>query len=367
MNCALIAAAGKGRRMGIDENKIFLSIDGTPIIKQTVDAFLKNKNIDAVAVICSQDDKQRLQEILGSEITLIQGGATRGESVFNGLAWAKGRFDKVLIHDGARPFINQQTIDNVITNISIGVGAVAGIKAIDTIKQCSEDGFVKNTPERQTLWQAQTPQGFITSEIFQAYKASGFDLTDDAAVFEQVGGKIKMVLSNPKNKKITTKEDLPKMYLSGIGYDVHQLVEGRKLILGGEEIPHNLGLLGHSDADVLLHAICDALLSAIGEGDIGKHFPDSDPKYKGISSLLLLKEVASLLNKKGFKVVNVGAVVAAQKPKLAPYIKKMNENIAQALNIDASRVNVAATTTEHLGFEGEEKGISARAIVSVVG
>ena len=157
------------------------------------------------------------------------------------------------------------------------------------------------------------------------------------------------------------------MYLSGIGYDVHQLVEGRKLILGGEEIPHTLGLLGHSDADVLLHAICDALLAAASLGDIGKHFPDTNPKYKGISSLILLKEVGKLLEGKGFKVVNVSAIVAAQKPKLAPYIAKMNQNIASVLNIDCARVNVAATTTEHLGFEGEEKGISARAIVSVVG
>ena len=308
-----------------------------------------------------------MQAILSDSVTLILGGATRGESVFNGLTWAKGKFEKVLIHDGARPFIDQETIDNVIANISSGVGAVAGIKAIDTIKQCSQEGIVESTPNRQILWQAQTPQGFILDEIFDAYQSMGFDLTDDAAVFEQTGGKIKMVLSTPKNKKITTKEDRPKMHLSGIGYDVHQLVDGRKLILGGEEIPHTLGLLGHSDADVLLHAICDALLSAVGEGDIGKHFPDTDEKYKGISSLVLLKEVADLVSKKGFKVVNVGAIVAAQKPKLAPFISKMNQNIAQALNIDVSRVNVAATTTEHLGFEGEEKGISARAIVSVVG
>lgn len=367
MICALIAAAGQGKRMGAGENKIFLPINAKPIIVATCEAFLKNKNIDAVAVICSQNDKSRLSKMLGEKVTLIVGGKTRGESVFNGLAWAKGKFDKVLIHDGARPFIEQETIDNVIASISDNIGAVAGIKAIDTIKQCSCDAFVESTPNRETLWQAQTPQGFITDQIFNAYQKAGFDLTDDAAVFEKCGGKIKMVLSSPKNKKITTKEDLPKMYLSGIGYDVHQLVEGRKLILGGEEIPHTLGLLGHSDADVLLHSICDALLSAIGEGDIGKHFPDTDPKYKGISSLLLLKEVGALVNKKGFTVVNVGAIIAAQKPKLAPYIQKMNQNIAEVLNIDVLRVNVAATTTEHLGFEGEEKGISARAIVSVVG
>lgn len=367
MICALIAAAGQGKRMGAGENKVFLQIDAKPIIVATCEAFLKNKNIDAVAVICSAGDKERMQKMLGENIVLIEGGATRGESVFNGLAWAKGKFDKVLIHDGARPFIEQETIDTVIENVQSGVGVVAGIKAIDTIKQCSPEGFVQSTPNRETLWQAQTPQGFITEEIFDAYKTSGFELTDDAAVFESVGGKIRMVLSSPKNKKITTREDLPKMFLNGIGYDVHQLVEGRKLILGGEEIPHTLGLLGHSDADVLLHAICDALLSAIGEGDIGKHFPDSDAKYKGISSLLLLKEVADLVDKKGFKIVNVGAIIAAQKPKLAPYIQKMNQNIADVLKIDVARVNVAATTTEHLGFEGEEKGISARAIVSVVG
>lgn len=367
MTCAIIAAAGQGRRMGAGKNKVFLQVDAKPIIVATCEAFLKNKNIDAVAVVCSAEDKQAMKELLGKKVTLIQGGATRGESVFNGLTWAKDKFDKVLIHDGARPFIEQETIDLVIASIAKGVGAVAGVKAIDTIKQCSPDGFVESTPNRENLWQAQTPQGFITDEIFDAYKIAGFELTDDAAVFEKCGGKIKMVLSSLKNKKITTHEDLPKMFLSGIGYDVHQLVEGRKLILGGEEIPHTLGLLGHSDADVLLHAICDALLCAIGDGDIGKHFPDSDPKFKGISSMILLKEVAALVNKKGFKVVSVGAIIAAQKPKLAPYIQKMNENIASVLEIEVSRVNVAATTTEHLGFEGEEKGISARAIVNVVG
>ena len=364
---ALIAAAGSGRRMGACENKIFLSVNGKPIIKQTVDKFLQNKNVDAVALVCAQNDKEHLYSILGDSVEYVLGGATRGESVFNGLKAIAEKADKVLIHDGARPFVDDKTIDAVIESISSGIGAVAGIKAVDTIKQCTKDGFVIATPSRESLWQAQTPQGFICSEIFNAYKQAGFELTDDAAVFEEAGGKIKMVLASAKNKKITTKEDLQKMYLSGIGFDVHQLVEGRKLILGGVEIPHTLGLLGHSDADVLLHAICDALLAAAGQGDIGKHFPDTDPKYKGISSLILLKEVYALLTEKGFKVVNVSAIVAAQRPKLAPYISQMNKNIAEVLELDPARVNVAATTTEHLGFEGEEKGISARAVVSVVG
>lgn len=366
MICALIAAAGKGTRMGGAENKIFLSVSGKPIIKKTVEAFLSHPRIDAVCIVCAECDREKIAQIIGKtekEIFFASGGATRGESVLAGLKAAEGRFDKVLIHDAARPFIDEGTVDRVIDAIACGIGAVAGEKAIDTIKLCSADGTVEQTPERANVWHAQTPQGFMLDEILSAYRTAGTAFTDDAAVFAAAGGRVKMVEGSRGNKKVTTPEDLEKMFCVGCGLDVHRLCENRKLIIGGVEIPFEQGLLGHSDADVLLHAVCDALLSAAALGDIGKHFPDSDEKYKGISSMLLLKKVAELIGEAGFTCVNVSAVIAAQRPKMAPYIEQMNKNIADVLGIDACRVNVAATTTELLGFEGRGEGISARATV----
>lgn len=368
MVLALIAAAGSGSRTGLEENKIFFPLeDGQTIIEKTVNAFLNATNIDEVCIITRQEDLFRLKELFGDSVTYCLGGKTRGESVLNGLIQNKGRFNKVLVHDGARPFITEEIINNVIDGISEKMGAVAGVKVTDTIKVTDKNLKIVSTPERETLWAAQTPQGFNFDELLYAYNKAGTVLTDDAAVFEQAGMHVKMVEGGYFNKKITTKEDvkMPQVFLNGIGFDVHQLVENRPLILGGVQIPHVKGLLGHSDADVLIHAIMDALLGATGLGDIGKHFPDTDEKYKGISSMKLFEHVINLLNENGYQVVNISAVVMAQKPKLSPYIQTMNENIAKCAKIHINRVNVAATTTEKLGFVGREEGISAQAIVTV--
>lgn len=365
MICALIAAAGAGTRTGLKENKIFFKPDNESIIEKTVKCFLNHKRIDGVYIICSENDRTRLKSIFGDTVNYVKGGKTRGESVFNGLKAIEDVFDIVLIHDGARPFVTEDIIDRVIDNIKSGQGSIAGVKVTDTIKETDENCLVASTPERTKLWAAQTPQGFLTKELLLAYEKAGTNMTDDGAVYEFAGNKVKMVNGAFSNKKITTGEDvkMEKVYLSGIGYDVHQLVENRPLIIGGVNIPYHRGLKGHSDADVLLHAIMDALLGAAGLGDIGKHFPDTDEKYKDIDSMLLFKHVMGLLEEKGFSVVNISAVVIAQKPKLKPYIEEMNKNIAQTAKLDLSRVNVAATTTEKLGFEGREEGISAQATV----
>ena len=368
MICALIAAAGSGTRTGLKENKIFFSPDGETVIEKTVNCFLKHNRIDGVCIICSKNDKARLESIFGKKVNYVEGGKTRGESVFNGLKAIEEQFDTVLVHDGARPFITEDIINRVIDNIKSGQGAIAGVKVTDTIKETDENLLVTATPLRSKLWAAQTPQGFLTKELVSAYEKAGTEMTDDGAVYEFAGNKVKMVEGAYSNKKITTREDvkMEKIYLSGIGYDVHQLIENRPLIIGGVNIPYDRGLKGHSDADVLLHAIMDALLGAAGLGDIGRHFPDTDEKYKGIDSKLLFKHVIGLLEEKGFSVVNISAIVIAQKPKLKPYIEEMNKNIAEIAKIELSRVNVAATTTEKLGFEGREEGISAQATVMLV-
>ena len=372
MILALIAAAGTGSRACLKENKIFLTLeDGQTVIEKTVNTFLKVKRVAKVCVVYAEKDLDRLKAMFGEKVLYSLGGKTRGESVLNGLRQFDGQFSKVLVHDGARPYVTEEIIDRVIDNIEQGMGVIAGTKVTDTIKVTetenadSGQAIIQSTPERDRLWAAQTPQGFNYDELLRAYEEAGTDLTDDGAVFEKAGNKTKMVEGGYFNKKITTKEDVvfPKVFLSGIGFDVHKLAENRKLILGGVNIPYEKGLLGHSDADVLLHAIMDALLGAAGMGDIGKHFPDTDEKYKDIDSMLLFKHVVGLLKDNGFEIINISAVLMAQKPKLNPYIDEMNKNIALNAELDISRVNVAATTTERLGFVGREEGIGAQATV----
>lgn len=366
MILALIAAAGTGSRTCLKENKIFFTLeDGKTVIEKTVNAFLNTKRIDKVCIVCAKNDLERLQTIFGDKVLYSLGGKTRGESVLKGLQQFNGQFTKVLVHDGARPYVTEDIINRVIDNIENGMGVIAGVKVTDTIKETNGDKIIVSTPLRDRLWSAQTPQGFNYDELLSAYNKAGTDLTDDGAVFESAGYQTKMVEGGYFNKKITTKEDvaMPKVFLSGIGFDVHQLVSDRALILGGVNIPYEKGLLGHSDADVLLHAVMDALLGAAGMGDIGKHFPDTDEKYKGISSMLLFRHVVELLKDNGFEIVNISAVVMAQRPKLKPYIDEMNKNISLNAGLDISRVNVAATTTEKLGFVGREEGISAQATV----
>lgn len=366
----LIAAAGAGTRTGLKENKIFFCIDGRPMIQKTVEVFLHHPQVDAVTLVCAPQDKARLESIFGDTVSYVLGGRTRGESIFNGLKAVRGMQDIILVHDAARPYVTAESITRALEAVAPGCGAVAGVPVTDTIKQCGARNVVLQTPPREQLWLAQTPQAFFLEELYSAYVAAGETVyTDDAAVYEAWGGTVRMVEGSYGNKKITTAEDVKmtrEVFLSGIGLDVHRLTQGRPLVLGGETIPYPLGLAGHSDADVLLHAVMDALLGAAGMGDIGRHFPDTEEAWRGISSMALLKEVLRLLREQGFRVVNISAVIAAQRPKLSGYIQKMNQNIASAADIPVSRVNVAATTTEHLGFEGREEGISARSVVMLI-
>lgn len=274
----------------------------------------------------------------------------------------------MLIHDGARPFVTEETIRRVIEGVAQTGAAVAAVPVRDTIKQADEAQLVCNTPERSMLWQVQTPQGFLCEHYRMAHQRATKRHTDDAGLMEEAGFPVRLVLGGYENIKLTSTEDLKLtagMFVPriGMGFDAHRLTEGRALWLGGVQIPYEKGLLGHSDADVALHALMDAMFGAAGLGDIGKHFPDTDAQYKGISSLLLLAETEKKVRSAGFEIGNVDLTIVAQAPKLAPYIGQMRETIGRTLHIPAERVSMKATTTEGMGFEGRGQGISAQAAV----
>ena len=297
-------------------------------------------------------------------IIVVPPGQTRMESVKNGVCKAKG--DYVAIHDGARPFITDGIITDTLQK-AMQYGAAAPAVAVkDTIKKAKQN-IVLETPNRSELFAVQTPQCFLTKEYLSLLENTSIEATDDCMIYEQAGKKVFLTQGSYENKKITTSDDLPKREEKpcmkiGHGYDVHRLVQGRKLILGGVDIPFSMGLLGHSDADVLTHAIMDALLGAAAKGDIGALFPDTDPAFSGADSIELLKKVGALLAQEAWEIDNLDATIICQKPKLAPYINQMRENIAQALALQIDVVSVKATTEEKLGFTGEGLGIAVHAV-----
>lgn len=367
---AIVVAAGKGTRFGGDLPKQFLKIGGVTVLEKAVRAFENHPAVDQIVVVTGGDFVVLCREILAgfTKVTdIVPGGAQRQDSVYQGLCRAADGL--VLVHDGARPFVTEAVISRVLEG-TIKEGACVPCVAVkDTVRQAAPQGCSSRTLDRSSLFSVQTPQGFrvcLLKEAFARAFEEGFCGTDDASLVERLGHPVALAEGDYANIKITTREDLPKEEKMdmrvGCGYDVHQLVEGRKLFLGGVEIPHTKGLLGHSDADVLLHALMDALLGAVALGDIGKHFPDTDPQYKGISSVKLLEHVKKLIGDHGFTVGNVDVTVMAQKPKIASYIPQMRACIAETLGIGIERVNVKGTTTEKLGFVGREEGIAAEAV-----
>ena len=393
MVTAIFPAAGASRRMGGDINKIFLELGGEPILLRTLKTFSKSPRINFLIVVVSENEVDAVQKLLDSADDLkpykiVVGGSERQYSIANGLKALPDDAEIVLVHDAARPLISLNVIEDVIDAAKKFGGAIAAVPEKNTIKFIDAENFVTYTPPRSKLVQVQTPQGFQRELLLKAYEQAALDKflgTDDSSLVERIGDKIKVVTSDYRNIKITTPEDLkiaesligvkpqptenllplpssliPKI---GMGYDVHCLVPDRKLILGNVEIPYSLGLDGHSDADVLIHAIIDALLGAAALGDIGQHFPDTDAKYKGVDSGELLKKVHEMIQIHGFNIGNIDATIVAQKPKLAPYILKIRVRLAEILQIDSNSISVKATTTEGLGFTGEGLGIAAYATV----
>ncbi|MDO5300483.1 MAG: 2-C-methyl-D-erythritol 4-phosphate cytidylyltransferase [Clostridia bacterium] len=388
MKAAVIVAAGRGSRMGMERNKVLYPLCGVPVIMRTVRAFEATGFFDGgivvVASACDMDDMRAMFERANVRAALVAGGEDRQQSVYNGISACDPRADIIAIHDGARPLVTREVIERTIDSAGRYGSGVAAVMLKDTVKQVDGDGRVVDTPRRDTLRAVQTPQTFDAALIREAHERfkRGEHATDDAMLAERMGHAVRLTEGDVENIKLTTPEDMllaeqvilrreggetreGRHMRIGHGYDVHRLVEGRRLILCGVEVPHTLGLLGHSDADVALHALMDALLGAAALGDIGRHFPDTDPAYAGADSAKLLDHVVSLLEEKGYRVGNVDVTIIAQRPKLKDYIEDMRACVAGHLKVDVGCVNIKATTTEKLGFEGEGLGISSHAVACI--
>ncbi len=378
---AVLVAAGASRRMGFDKLRVLL--DGRPVLQHSLEAFDAHPLIQELVLVTGPDDSlaRRLAAGCRKPVRLVRGGATRAESAAAGVRAAGGGL--VAIHDAARPFVSAQVITAALRAADALGAAAPAVPVKDTIKIAGKPAgepagrapgqnaplLVQATPPREALFAVQTPQCFLRQaylELLAAAEAAGSlpALTDDCQLFEQAGRPVALTPGDYANYKITTAEDLKGEggMRIGHGYDVHRLVEGRALILGGVAIPYAKGLLGHSDADVLTHAVMDALLGAAALGDIGQHFPDSDPAYKGADSLALARAVAQKLAAAGWRVGNLDATVLCQAPKLAPHIPAMRKNLAGALGLEPGQVSVKATTEERLGFTGAGEGIAAHAV-----
>ena len=378
---AVILSAGEGRRMNALSPKQMIKLCGETVLHRSARAFAEASSIDSIVVVVREEDvpssKQHLLDIPKIR-AIVSGGKTRAESAKCGFLSVPSETAFIAIHDAARCLITPQVIDRVVNSAIENGAATAGTKIHDTVKSVGDNGNIIKTIPRDTLFSAQTPQAFdieIYSKAINLLDIS--DATDDNFLIEKLGFPVKLLDVGKENIKITTADDLEyaefllekrkcmKDIRIGHGYDVHALTPGRKLILGGVNIEHELGLLGHSDADVLLHAIMDSLLGAASLGDIGRHFPDTDERYKGISSLELLNIVGQMLSAEGYEISNIDSTPILQRPKIASYIQKIEENIACTLKIDKGQVNVKATTEEHLGFTGREEGIAAHSVAVI--
>jgi 2-C-methyl-D-erythritol 2,4-cyclodiphosphate synthase/2-C-methyl-D-erythritol 4-phosphate cytidylyltransferase len=380
---AIILAAGTGSRMESDKHKQFIKIFDKTILERTVSAFEKSAIIDEIVVVVRENELESAISILSKNtprkpISFAIGGACRAESAKSGFEACSDDCAFVAIHDAARCLITPEMIDKVVEKAH-NFGAATAVCGIpDTVKSVDKNGKITSTISRDGIFRAQTPQVFAKDIYAKAIEnCRDFStITDDNMLVEAIGENIYTVDLGQSNVKITTRDDLTLAesiltgreegnmggFRIGHGYDVHRLTEGRKLIIGGVDIPYEKGLLGHSDADVLLHAIMDSLLGAAALGDIGRHFPDTDEEYKGASSIYLLTKVVEMIRKTGFTVINVDATLILQRPKVAPYIPQMISNIALALGISENNVNIKATTEEKLGFTGREEGVSAHSV-----
>ena len=375
---ALVVAAGSGQRFGGETPKQYLPLAGRPVIRHALENFTDHPGIDAVLVVLNPDHRP-LYDAAVSGLELlppVAGGASRQESVLNGLlSLTELAPEHVLIHDAARPFVTTDIIDRTLTMLAATPAALVAVPVTDTLKRADER-TVTGTVDRKDLWRAQTPQGFRYAEILAAHRQSaGAALTDDAAVAEAAGLAVNLVLGSDDNFKITTSEDLRRAehllgggameFRTGSGYDVHRFAAGSSVMLCGVRVAHSHGLEGHSDADVGLHALTDALLGAIGAGDIGSHFPPSDPQWRGVDSARFLAHAASLVAARGGRVSNVDVTLVCERPKIAPHRAAMVGRIAEILGLASDRVSVKATTTEGLGFTGRSEGIAGHAVATV--
>ena len=361
----ILACGGSGSRCNLGYNKLALNIGGISVLEKTLSCFY-HSDIDKIIISYNKDDENWIKSLsLPDNVILCLGGSTRSKSINNALKFVDS--DYVIIHDGARPFLPRECLISAMRDAEKYGTCVLYISSVDSLRIVSDD---KSRPiDRTSVVRIQTPQIFKTDEIKKAYALSGENaqFTDDATLYEEYIKKpIHLTLGSESNIKITTREDCKKAIgadiFIGNGWDTHRLDFDRDLILGGIKIPHNKGLVAHSDGDVLIHAIMDAILSAMHERDIGVLFPDTDNKYKNISSVTLLKEVLNLVDSKGLAIKSISAVIMAQKPKLSPHIPSIQQNLACIFGIDENCVSISATTTEKLGMTGREEGISVSSV-----
>ncbi|MDE2029742.1 MAG: bifunctional 2-C-methyl-D-erythritol 4-phosphate cytidylyltransferase/2-C-methyl-D-erythritol 2,4-cyclodiphosphate synthase [Alphaproteobacteria bacterium] len=377
---ALIVAAGNGSRFGGSLPKQYLDLGGESILRRSVLAFLDHPHIDAVQVVINPEHRDMYDRAVG-DLDLpepIEGGDTRQQSVLNGLetlAASGGKPDFVMIHDAARPLIDAATITDVRRALDAATGAIAAKPLVDTLKRAN-GAAITATIDRANLWQAHTPQAFHFNEILVAHRAAaGAQLTDDAAVAEKSGMTVSIVPSNPDNMKITNPDDLDRAarllghnygdIRTGMGYDVHRLIPGDAITICGVSVPHSFTAEGHSDADVGLHALVDAILGAMGAGDIGMHFPPSDPQWKGKDSAHFVRHAVGMVNERGGIIAHADVTIICEAPKIGPHREAMVARMAKLLEIAPSRVSVKATTTEKLGFTGRGEGIAAQAVATL--
>jgi len=385
---AIIAAGGRGQRFGGARPKQLLSVAGRPVLERSVAAFLTHPSIDEIVVALPAglaDDPPGYLRGTSKPLRIVAGGPRRQDSVANAFRVVSERSDVIVIHDAARPFASAGLIARTIAAAAEAGAALAAVQANDTVKQghllhaaapsASGDVWIVDaTLPRETIFLAQTPQAF-RREVLREALALGEDATDEAALAERAGHIVRIVEGEVSNIKITTPGDLAvaemlargghddgSVVRVGTGYDLHRLVEGRPLILGGVTIPFERGLSGHSDADAVCHAVTDAVLGAAAAGDIGRHFPDTDPQWRGASSVGLLKLAAGLVRDRGYRVANVDVVVIAERPRLAPWVDAMRANVGEAIDLALDRVSIKGKTNEGIGELGRGEAIAVHAV-----
>lgn len=375
----IVCAAGKGERAGFNKNKLMAPLNGAPALYYTLTAFdafdceYLGGCLEKIAV-CGADDDETREFCLSSGWQTVAGGKTRTESVYNALKAVTG--DIVLIHDGARPYVSEEIIESCINCVKEFGSAICAWPAVDTVA-IAKDGYIGNVPDRNNVYIIQTPQAFYTNDIINAYdKAikSGETFTDDGSVYSRYVKPAKICpCGTPLNKKLTFRQDFENAFnypspiffdegqpKVGFGVDVHAFGKEQDYVtLCGVKIPCDTGLIAHSDGDVAVHAVMDALLSSAGLRDIGYYFPDSDPKYSGADSIKLLKRVVEIIGEKGFKPIGLSVAVQAEKPRLSKYIDEMTATLANAVGVDEENVSITAGTCEGLGFVGQKRGICA--------
>jgi len=405
---AIIAAGGQGRRLGAGVPKQLLEISGQSLLQRSVEAFLRCDRIDEIIVVVPPEMAEAPPAYLGSAVKplrVVAGGRRRQDSVANGFSAISDRADLIVVHDAARPFVTGALIAATIDAAQESGAAIAAVGARDTVKLASTRGdvppqsgrspegatFVSRTIGRELVFLAQTPQAFRREVLRDAVALGqgGVEATDEAALAELAGHAVRLVEGDPRNVKITTADDLalaggapvhpsaarradrPDALLglapvrTGVGYDLHRLVPGRPLLLGGVALPFPKGLAGHSDGDVLCHAVIDAILGAAGAGDIGQHFPDTDDRWRGAAGLDLLRRAAAAVRGAGFEIENTDAVVIAEQPRLVPFLPAIVGNVSEALGIEAARVSVKGKTNEGVGEIGRGEAIAAHAVALV--